>query len=101
MNCPLCKTNYSIEGSLEELWRDKVKYYQCNNPNGKHEFCEHILKATRKDMNSFSCENCDSPLDDCNCFDCCMIFCEECNAFVALSCSNVVQITKINEEAKT
>jgi hypothetical protein len=98
--CPLCKSLYGLDIDLEEiLFEDgKRKAYQCKSKDARHEFCDHILMATRKDMPNFSCENCDSPLDDCNCFDCFMVFCNKCNSFFNVSCSDVVQVMELNEE---
>jgi glycosyltransferase involved in cell wall biosynthesis len=87
-----------IDTELEEIWKDNQKTYRCKNKDLHHDFCEHVLKATKKDMGNFSCENCDSPLDECNCFDCFAVFCDQCNSFISLSCSDVVQMMEINEE---
>lgn len=97
---PLCKTLYGVDRELEEIWKDNQKTYRCKDTNLHHEFCEHILNITRKDINNFSCQNCDSPINDCNCFDCFMVFCGQCNSFIELSCSDVVQMMEINEEKK-
>jgi hypothetical protein len=96
--CPLCKSLYGIDAELETLWVDERKVYHCNNKDLHHEFCEHILKATRKDMAHFSCQGCPSSIDECDCFDCWMVFCDQCNSFISLSCSDVVQMMELNEE---
>jgi hypothetical protein len=96
LKCPLCML-YGLDVELEELEHDGRKYYRCKQPDLHHTFCEHILNATRKDINSFSCSNCDSPINECNCFDC-EVFCEQCNEFIGISCSEATEIININEE---
>jgi len=92
MKCPIC------DSELEERYLENgQKRFHCRNCG--ETFCEHILKATRKDIGKFACGNCDSPIDECNCFDCgAGVFCQECNDFVATSCSTVVDVIEKNEE---
>ena len=92
MKCPICN------GELEERYLENgQKRFYCKNCI--ETFCEHILKATRKDIEKFACGNCDSPIDKCNCLNCgAGVFCSECNDFVTSSCSIVMDIIYKNEE---
>lgn len=99
--CPLCK-KYGLTTEMEVLWYDdgKRKIYRCKHPNFRHEICEHMLNATRKDLNNFSCGDCSADtIEDCQCFDCFAgVFCGECNSFVNIQCSDLAGIIDDNEE---
>lgn len=99
--CPLCKP-YGLKTPVEILWYDHGdrKVYRCTNSTLRHEFCEHILKATRKDINNFACNSCSADaIYDCQCFDC-AVFCGECNSFINCSCSDVDCVIEDNEDKK-
>jgi hypothetical protein len=98
MNCPLCKTLYGFDVELEELQMDERKIFQCKNKNLKHQFCEHVLAATRKDLANFACQDCSSNIDECDCFDC-FVFCGKCNSFLFISCSDVIQMMELRRKA--
>jgi len=98
LKCPLCK-EYGIESELEEIWYDdgKRKVYRCTQPDMHHEMCEHIMNATRKDINTFACNDCTDDVEDCNCFNC-EVFCGECNSFINIFCAEVAGLIDDNEE---
>jgi len=94
LKCPICN------GELEE-WtlHNGSKLYHCTGVCS-NQFCEHILKAMKKDIKNFACGNCDDLITECNCFDCNGVFCAKCNSFIQISCSDVVSIIEKNEEEK-
>ena len=59
--------------------------------------CEHVKNATRMNINSFGCRDCPDQVDVCNCFDC-EVFCEECNDFIDITCSELDCIMSDNVE---
>lgn len=88
--CPNCNQ------VLEEIERqDGTKTFKCKNEG--IEFCEHILDAQSLDRNSFACNNCASPIEECDCYDC-EVFCEKCNSFIFCSCCDVEMCISYNEE---
>ena len=99
-NCPFCEALYGQIIGLDVLTTEEMdrKWYKCKNRHMRHEFCEHMAVAMRKDIGCFSCENCDSPIDDCNCFDCLMVFCDRCNSFFYISCADLASVISANEE---
>jgi len=99
MKCPLCKTLYGYpDHELDEFQTEEGrKIYECKVLHSQ--FCEHMLKGTRKNIGNFSCGNCTSPIDDCDCFDCEFVFCDQCNDLIHVdSCSTVVEILEQNED---
>lgn len=68
---------------MEERWEDERKLYYCKSCH--FTCCEHLGEHPR----TFSCIECDSPVEECDCYDC-DVFCSKCNhPIFGCSCSDV------------
>jgi len=103
MICPLCESSgqgrHKLEKHVLKTLTGKGEQERFRCPNCRIEFCKHVLTATHKDVNSFACVECTSPINECDCLDC-EIFCEECNEIIFITCSDLDSIMYNNDDKK-